>query len=99
VQDLVGFLPIVAIFLVFYLLAIRPQQRRAKETMAMQRSLDVGDEVMLTSGVYGTLVEVGDDTVLLAIADQVTIKVARAAVGRVTQAEEPAENPAAPEES
>ena len=49
----------------------------------MQSSLEVGERVMLTSGIYGTLREVGDQTVGVEIADGVAITVARAAVGQV----------------
>ncbi|GEP38486.1 hypothetical protein NPS01_21490 [Nocardioides psychrotolerans] len=62
----------------------------------MQSALSVGDEVMLTSGVYGTLRELNDDRVGVEIAPGVVIHVARGAVGTVTQPElgeaEPEEN-------
>jgi preprotein translocase subunit YajC len=86
VQDLVAFLPLIGIALVFWLLVIRPQSRRQRELRDMQSSLDVGERVMLTSGVYGTLREVGDQTVAVEIAPGVTITVARAAVGQIVTA-------------
>lgn len=64
----------------------------------MQSALSVGDEVMLTSGVYGTLVELTEDRVHVEIAPGVVIHVARGAVGSVVQPEaelgepEPEEN-------
>jgi preprotein translocase subunit YajC len=82
VQDLAALLPFLAIALIFWLLLIRPQQRRAKQLQSMQQALDVGDEVMLTSGVLGTLTSVDDETIGLEIAPGVTIRVARGAVGR-----------------
>lgn len=82
-QDLVAFLPLIGIALVFWLLVIRPQSRRQRELRDMQSSLEVGERVMLTSGVYGTLREVGDQTVEVEIATGVTITVARAAVGQI----------------
>ncbi len=82
-QDLVAFLPLIGIALVFWLLVIRPQSRRGRELRQMQSSLEVGNRVMLTSGVYGTLTEVTDQTVGLEIADGVRITVARGAVGQV----------------
>jgi len=87
-------LPLVGIALLFWLFIIRPASRRQKELSAMQRSLSVGDEVVLTSGVYGTVRQLEDDHVLVEIAEGVTIKVARGAIGNVT-VEQPDEDPAA----
>ena len=97
-QDLAALLPFLAIAVIFWLLAIRPQQRRAREVQAMQRALAVGDDVMLTSGVYGTLTAIDEETVRVEIAPGVTVKVARGAVGR--RIDEPGERPeVAPEEN
>ena len=85
-SQIVSLLPLVAIALLFWLLLIRPQQRRQKELARMQASLKVGDEVMLTSGIFGILREAVDDHVRVEIADGVTVKVARGAVGQVAQA-------------
>jgi preprotein translocase subunit YajC len=88
----VEFLPLIGIALLFWLFIIRPQSRRQKELRSMQSSLDVGDEVMLTSGVFATAQQVEDDFVLVEIAEGVTIKVARGAVGSiVTKADQPDE--------
>jgi preprotein translocase subunit YajC len=80
---------LVAIALVMYLLLIRPQSRRNRELATMQSSLSVGDEVMLTSGVYGTIRGLDDEagTVHVEIATGVEIRVARAAIGQVVPAE------------
>jgi preprotein translocase subunit YajC len=86
----VEFLPIIGIALLFWLFIIRPQSRRQKELRSMQSSLSVGDEVMLTSGVFATAQAVEDDHVLVEIAPGVTIKVARGAVGQIiTKVDEP----------
>ena len=77
------FLPLIGIVLLIWLFMIRPQQRRQKELRSMQSSLSVGDEVMLTSGVFATAQAVEDDHVLVEIAPGVTIKVARGAVGQI----------------
>lgn len=91
-----GLLPIVAIALLFWLLIIRPAGRRQRELRNMQGSLSVGDEVMLTSGVFAHVVEITDDHLLVDIAEGVTIKVARGAVGQIIQQplvdDEPEEN-------
>lgn len=94
--ELVSLLPLVGIALLFWLLIIRPASRRQKELSRMQASLEVGDEVMLTSGVYGTLRELAGEHVRVEIADGVVIKVARGAVGSIADsgldAVEPEEN-------
>jgi preprotein translocase subunit YajC len=76
-------LSIVAIALVFWLLLIRPASRRQKELRSMQLSLDVGDEVVLTSGIHGAVRSIAGDTIGLEVADGVTLTVARAAIGAV----------------
>ena len=53
--DLMTFLPMVAIFVVFYFLLIRPQQKRARETKAMLEALQKGDEVVTAGGVVGKI--------------------------------------------
>lgn len=84
-MELVSLLPLVGIALLFWLLIIRPASRRTKELSRMQSALKVGDEVMLTSGIYGTLRELDEATVQVEIATGMSIKVARAAVGTVAQ--------------
>ena len=54
-SDLMAFLPMVAIFVVFYFLLIRPQQKRAKETKAMLEALQKGDEVVTAGGIVGKI--------------------------------------------
>jgi len=86
-------LPLVGIALLFWLFIIRPASRRQKELRGMQSSLSVGDEIVLTSGVFGTVREMDDETVRVEIADGVTIKVARGAVGSIdTRAEQPTDS-------
>ena len=82
-QDLFPVLFLVGIALLFWLVLIRPQARRQRELVHMQSTLEVGDEVMLTSGVYGTLRGLDEDVAEVEIADGVTIKVARGAIGQV----------------
>ena len=77
-------LPLVGIALLFWLFIIRPASRRQKELGRMQSSLSVGDEIVLTSGVYGTVVLVEDDHALVEVAPGVSIKVARGAIGSIS---------------
>jgi preprotein translocase subunit YajC len=85
VPEIVSLLPLVGIALLFWLLLIRPAAKRQKELARMQSSLKAGDEVILTSGVFGVLRDADGEHLRLEIADGVVIKVARAAVGTVVQ--------------
>ena len=90
-EGLAGLLPLVAIALLFWLLIIRPASRRQKDQVRMQSSLNLGDEVMLTSGIFGKVSELTDDRLMVDIAPGVTIRVARGAIGSVVRREEPDE--------
>lgn len=85
-NNLAGFLPFVLIALVFWFLIVRPQRRRQQELASTQSALGVGTEVMLGSGIYGTVVSVEDDTIHLELAPGTTVKVARQAVVKVLDA-------------
>lgn len=76
-------LPFVLVLAVFWFLILRPQQRRQRELRALQSSLTAGNDVMLTSGIFGTVNGTTDDHVLVDIAPGVTIKVARGAIAQV----------------
>jgi preprotein translocase subunit YajC len=83
VQEIVPVLTLVGFALLMWLLLVRPQARRQRELAHMQSTLEVGDEVVLTSGVYGTVRALDDAVAQVEIADGVTIRVARGAVGQV----------------
>jgi preprotein translocase subunit YajC len=72
-----------AIFLIFYFMIIRPQQKRAKEREKMLSELQKGDKVVTSGGIHGTIVGLEDKTVLLQIADNVKVKVDRSAINIV----------------
>jgi preprotein translocase subunit YajC len=78
----VGFLPLLLIGVVFYFLLIRPQNQRRRAQMEMQSAIEVGDEIVTTAGIYGTITEIDDDfgIVTLEIAPNTEIRLARAAV-------------------
>ncbi|HUA01710.1 MAG TPA: preprotein translocase subunit YajC [Candidatus Aquilonibacter sp.] len=73
-------LPLVLIMVIFYFLMILPTQRRQKKTTEMLKALKNGDKVITNGGIYGTIVGLEDDSVQLRIAEQVKIKVSRAAI-------------------
>jgi preprotein translocase subunit YajC len=64
-------------FAVFYFLLIRPQQKKQRSQQDMLKSLKVGDRVVTTGGLYGTIVAGGDHIVKLEIADKVRVDVGR----------------------
>jgi preprotein translocase subunit YajC len=75
-----GFLPILLIIAIFYVLMILPAQRRQKKVAEMLRNLKNGDKVITNGGIYGTIVGLEDDAVQLRIAEQVKVKVSRSAI-------------------
>lgn len=76
-QGLSAFIPIILLFLVFYFLLIRPQQKRAKEHREMVARLKKDDQVLTTGGLYGRVTGLTDTVVTLEIADRVRVKVSR----------------------
>ena len=82
-NDLAALLPLVAILALFWFMVVRPQQRRQKAVVALQQSIEVGQRVMMSSGVYGTIRAVTDDTARLEIAPGTEIEIARAAIAKV----------------
>ncbi len=81
-----GFLvPLVLVFVIFYFLMIRPQQKQQKERAKMLSEVKKGDAVVTTSGIYARIVGVADKILTLEIADNVKIKVDRDAVAKIQQ--------------
>ena len=76
-------LPFALILVAFYFLIIRPQRTRARQAEQMQARLAPGVEIMTTSGIYGTVTEIRDDSVVLETSPGATLRVAKGAVGRV----------------
>ena len=83
-----SFLPIILLFVIFYFMLIRPQQTQQKKRKEMLASLKKGDRVISIGGIYGMLKEVQDDIVILRIADNVNIKMARGGIERILGEEE-----------
>ena len=94
-----GLLLIVLAFVVLYFLMVRPQKRRQLAQQRMLNELQIGDEVVTAAGIYGEITQLVDDSdVLVRIAPEVEVRVARRAIGAVTRADEPvAELEEAPE--
>ncbi len=98
-QDLAGILPLVLIVLAFWFLVIRPSRKRQQEMKRVQSSVEVGSEVLLGSGIYGTVVAAADDTVEVEIAPGTAMKVARQAVVRVIDRPTPSRDEPTDDES
>ena len=81
--DLMTFLPMIAIFVVFYFLLIRPQQKRAKETRAMLEALQKGDVVVTAGGLVGKISKLTDQYASVEIAPNVEINVQRVAISQL----------------
>ena len=83
-QDpLMGFLPLILIFVVFYFMLIRPQSKRAKEHKKMLEALAKGDEVLTSGGLLGKVTELGENFVEVELADNIKVKVQRQAISSV----------------
>jgi len=90
IDALQQFLPLILIFVVFYFLMIRPQQKKMKAHREMVNALRRGDRVLLQGGIYGQVAKVTSETeVLVEIADKVQIRVTRGAVAEVLEKTQP----------
>src|SRR5580704_3364691 len=87
--DFGGFLiPLGLMFGIMYFLVILPQQRQRKKVQEMLSAVKNGDKIITTSGIYGTINGMDGDTVILKIADQVKIRISRAAIAQVEASED-----------
>ena len=73
-------MPLIFIFIIFYFLLIRPQQKKAKEHSKLVEGIKTGDAVVTNAGIHGVVTNVKDKTVLIKIADNVKVEFDRAAV-------------------
>ena len=80
---LVGLLPMVLIFVIFYFLLIRPQQKRAKEHKNMVAELSKGVEVVTNGGLLGKIVDTDENFVTVNVAEGVEVKVQRMAISQM----------------
>jgi len=81
-----------------YFLMIRPQRRRMREQQALQTGLEIGDEIVTTSGLYGFITGFEDDRVWVEIDDDVQIRLARAAIQNKVDTSATPTPPAGPSE-
>jgi len=74
-----------AIFLIFYFMIIRPQQKRSKEREKLLSNLEKGDKVVTNGGIHGIISGLEEKTALLQVSDNVKLKVERSAITTVLQ--------------
>lgn len=82
-DSLMSLLPLVLIFVVFYFLLIRPQNKRQKEHKALVADLAVGDEVVTGGGILGKVTEVKEQFVRVEVSDGVVLKIQRHTIAAV----------------
>lgn len=73
----------ILVFVIFYFLMIRPQQKQRKQHQALLSNLKKGDEVITSSGIYGKVTGIADNVVTVEIADNVRIKLDKAQVATI----------------
>jgi preprotein translocase subunit YajC len=78
------FFIIIIAFLVLWLVVIRPQKKRQNQQRNLLSELRVGDEVLTAGGIYGTVSQLDDDAVMVQIAPQTQVRVARRAIAGIT---------------
>ena len=84
---LTGLLPMVLIIGVFYVLLIRPQQKRQRDLQATIAQLKAGDRIVTTGGVIGTITSVKDNSFLIRSAEKSILEIARSAIAGVDEEE------------
>ena len=82
-DSLLTFLPMVAIFVVFYFLLIRPQQKKQKEARAMLAALNKGDEIVTAGGIVGRISKLNDQYATIEVAPNTEMVVQRGAIAQL----------------
>lgn len=82
-RSLGSLLPLIVLAVLFYLLLIRPQRNRQRQAQALLSKVGVGDTVMTSGGMFGTVAEVEDDAVLLEVSPGVEVRLLKGAIQRI----------------
>ena len=80
-EQLMSFLPMIVIFVLFWFLLVRPQQKKMKEHKTMLEALQKGDEVVTQAGMIGRITKLDDNNVTVEVAKNVVIQFQGAAIG------------------
>jgi preprotein translocase subunit YajC len=86
-------IPIVLMFVIFYFLLIRPQQKKTKDHREMINRLNKGDRIITSGGLHGRITAVSDTTMTVEIADKVRVKIARGNVAQILQSSSQSQEP------
>jgi preprotein translocase subunit YajC len=87
-NSLVGFLPILLIFAIFYFLLFMPMQRQKKQQQKMLKELQNGNTVLTSGGIVGTIIAIDDDMLVLRVKpDNIKLQVARSSVSSLVSPE------------
>jgi preprotein translocase subunit YajC len=78
-------IPLILMFVIFYFLLIRPQQKKSKDHREMLSRLKKGDRIITSGGLHGRITAVSETTMTVEIADKVRVKIARSNVGQILQ--------------
>jgi len=81
------FVPIILVFAIFYFLLIAPMRKRQKALQNLVDNLKKGDRVVTNGGLYGTVAGVEDKTVIVKVAENVKVKIAKSAVAGLADQE------------
>jgi preprotein translocase subunit YajC len=85
IESLGPFVPLILLFVIFYFLLIRPQQKQQKARKEMLGSLKKGDRVVTIGGIHGVIKEIDETVISLRVADNLNLKFARAAIDRIVE--------------
>ncbi|CAG1066352.1 Sec translocon accessory complex subunit YajC [uncultured bacterium] len=80
VSGLMSIAPLIILFVIFYFLLIRPQQKRAKEHKQMMSAIQKGDQVITSGGIHGRVASVNEDTVSVEVSENVRMKISKEAI-------------------
>jgi preprotein translocase subunit YajC len=80
------FIPLILMFVIFYFLLIRPQQKKQKEHRTMIENLKVGDQIITGGSIHGRIISLNDTTLTVEIADKVRVKITRGSVAALINA-------------
>ncbi|MYL19893.1 preprotein translocase subunit YajC [Halobacillus litoralis] len=79
-ETLVGLLPIILMFVIFYFLLIRPQQKKQKQVQQMQSDLQKGDKIITIGGMHGTIHAIDEGTLIISVQDGTQMKFDRSSI-------------------
>ncbi|MFB3919323.1 preprotein translocase subunit YajC [Candidatus Velamenicoccus archaeovorus] len=83
---LANLFPLALIFLIFYFILIRPQQKQQKDFKKMLEALKKNDQIVTVGGIHGTIINVKDKTLVVRIDDNTRIEIDKSAIGRLEKA-------------